>query len=67
MAEVTVDNKRISRHIKSTVTVTSDEPFLAIEARATKKGSDFGRGTGYDLLSDDASAENEVNYMIQSD
>ena len=60
MTSISVDNNRISNHIKGTITVLSDEPFYAIEARATKKGSDFGRGTGYDLLSDDASAVNGI-------
>lgn len=60
VAEVTIDRNRISSHLKATVTVISDTPFSAIEARATKKGSGFGRGVGICLLSDDESASEGV-------
>lgn len=60
MAEVTIDRNRISSLFKATVTITSDTPFTAIEARATKKGSGFGKGTGICLLSDDETASDGV-------
>ena len=53
MISVTIDRNRISSYFKATVNVSSDIPFTAIEARATKIGSGFGRGTGICLLSDD--------------
>jgi hypothetical protein len=57
---VAIDRNRISNFFKATVNVTSDVPFSAIEARATKKGSDFGRGIGICLLSDDATTSDGV-------
>ena len=60
MLTVTLDRNRISIYKKATVTVTSDEPFIAVEARATRIGSNFGKGVGEDLLSDDATAVNGV-------
>lgn len=60
MLTITVDRNRISPHYKATVNVSSDEPIRAYEARATKSGEAFGRGVGFDLLSDDASALNGV-------
>ena len=60
MKTISFDRRRISSYLKSTVTVSSDEPFCAVEARATKVNSNFGKGIGQDLLSDDASAVNGV-------
>ena len=66
MLTITVDRNRISPYCKATVNVSSDEPIRAYEARATKKGEAFGRGVGYDLLSDDASASNGVVTLSSS-
>lgn len=60
MLTIAVDRNRISPHYKATVNVQSDEPIMAYEARATKSGEAFGRGVGFDLLSDDTSASNGV-------
>lgn len=60
MVTVATDRNRISRHFKGTVTVISDVPIAAYEARATKKGAPWGRGIGYDILSDDALSVNGV-------
>lgn len=60
MVTVTIDRNRISNFFKATVNVTSDKPFVLIEARATKKGSGFGRGVGICLLSDDVTTLNGV-------
>lgn len=60
MTTVTIDRNRISEFLKATVNVESDIPFIAVEARATKKGSGFGRGIGICLLSDDATASDGV-------
>lgn len=60
MINVTIDRNRISEHFKATVTVTSDEAFTKIEARATKKGSSFGKGIGICLLGDDAVSSDGV-------
>ena len=51
--DITIDRNRISNYFKGTVNVSSDRPFTAIEARATRTGSAFGKGTGLCLLSDD--------------
>lgn len=56
MIAVTIDRNRISRHLKAVVTVSSDIQITAYEARATKIGTPYGKGIGYDLLSDDSSA-----------
>ena len=58
--DITIDRNRISNHFKATVTVTSDLPFIAIEARATHYGAAFGKGIGICLLSDDATSSNGV-------
>lgn len=60
MIDITIDRNRISNHFKATVTVTSDLPFIAIEARATHYGAAFGKGIGICLLSDDATSSNGV-------
>ena len=60
MINVTIDRNRISEHFKATVTVTSDEAFTKVEARATKKGSAFGKGMGICLLGDDAVSSDGV-------
>ena len=60
MITVMIDRNRISRHLKATVTVNSDVQITAYEARATKIGSPYGKGIGYDLLADDISAVNGV-------
>lgn len=60
MLTVTTDRNRISAHFKGTVTVISDVPIMAYEARATKSGEPWGRGIGHDLLSDDAVSVNGV-------
>ena len=38
----------------------SDEAVHSYEARATRQGEPFGRGIGYDLLSDDTASSNGV-------
>ncbi len=58
--DITIDRNRISNHFKATVNVTSDLPFIAIEARATHYGAAFGKGIGVCLLSDDSSAAGGV-------
>ena len=58
--DITIDRNRISNHFKATVNVTSDLPFIAIEARATHYGAAFGKGIGICLLSDDATSSNGV-------
>lgn len=60
MLTVSVDRDRISNIFKASVTVSSDESFTAIEARATKTGEAYGRGVGLCLLSDDDSASDGV-------
>lgn len=60
MLNITVDKDRISKTLKASVTVTSDENFTAVEARATKNGSAYGRGVGLCLLSDDATTSDGV-------
>lgn len=60
MLTISIDRNRISYSFKATVTVKSDEPVYAYEARATKQGQPYGRSVGYDLLSDDASASNGI-------
>ncbi len=60
MLTISIDRNRISNHFKATVTVQSDEPVYAYEARATKSGQPYGRSVGCDLLSDDVSASNGI-------
>ncbi len=60
MLTIQTDRNRISNHFKSTVRITSDEEVYAYEARATRLGEPYGRGIGYDLLSDDTDASNGV-------
>ena len=60
MITVMIDRNRISRHLKATVTVNSDVQITAYEARATKTGDPYGKGIGYNLLSDDFSLTNGV-------
>lgn len=60
MINVTIDRNRISNYFKATAEVLSDVPFIAIQARATKKGSAFGPGTGICLLNDDTVTVNGV-------
>lgn len=66
MLSITVDRTRISENLKATVTVTSDTPFTAYEARGTEAGQAYGRGTGYCLLSDDITADNGVVTLAQA-
>lgn len=66
MLTIKVDRNRISPSFKATVNVQSDKPIMAYEARATKSGEAFGRGVGFDLLSDDASASNGVVTLSSS-
>ena len=63
MITVMIDRNRISRHLKANVTVNSDVQITAYEARATKVGNSYGKGIGYDLLSDDISSVNGVVSM----
>ena len=60
MVSISVDRSRISTHYKATVTVTSDTPFKAYEARGSLADDKHGRGTGFCLLGDDADAVNGV-------
>ncbi len=60
MLTIQTDRNRISNHFKSAVRITSDEEVYAYEARATRQGEPYGRGIGYDLLSDDTDASNGV-------
>lgn len=60
MLTISIDRNRISNHFKANVSVSSDEPVTAYEARATKTGQPYGKGIGYDLLSDDANASNGI-------
>lgn len=60
MLTISIDRNRISNHFKATVSVVSDMPVTAYEARATKIGQPYGRGLGYDLLSDDVTLSNGV-------
>ena len=60
MITVVIDRHRISRHFKSKVSVTSDVPIRAYEARAAVTGQPYGKGIGYDLLGDDLSLTNGV-------
>lgn len=60
MLTIQTDRNRISNHFKATVRVMSDESVYAYEARATRQGEPFGRGVGYDLLTDDTSSANGV-------
>lgn len=57
---ITADRNKVSPYLKAAVTVVSDSLFYAVEARATKQGEPFGRGIGFDLLSDDDTATNGV-------
>ncbi len=58
MAQVTTDRSSISPYFKATVTVTSETPFYALEARATRVGEPWCKGVGLCLLSDDVTASN---------
>lgn len=60
MLTVAINRNRISSHFKATVNVGSDEKIYAYEARATKTGQPYGKGTGYDLLSDDITADSAI-------
>ena len=60
MLTIHTDRNRISGHLKATVNIVSDEPVYSYEARATRQNESFGRGIGYDLLSDDASSVSGV-------
>lgn len=60
MLTISIDRNRISNHFKANVSVSSDEPITAYEARATKTGQPYGKGIGYDLLSDDVTSSNGV-------
>ena len=60
MVSISVDRSRISTHYKATVTVTSDTPFSAYEARGSYADEKYGRGIGYCLLSDDNATGNGV-------
>lgn len=60
MLTILIDRNRISNYLKATVSVNSDVPVTAYEARGTKNGESYGRGIGYNLLSDDVSTSNGV-------
>ena len=60
MLTISIDRNRISNHFKANVSVNSDVPVTAYEARATKINEAYGKGIGYNLLSDDATALNGV-------
>ena len=60
MQTISIDRRKISSLFKATVNVQSDEEFCACEARATKTGQPYGKGIGYDLLSDDISASGGI-------
>lgn len=60
MLTIQTDRNRISNHFKASVRVISDEAVHSYEARATRQGEPFGRGIGYDLLSDDTTSSNGV-------
>ena len=60
MITITIDRNRISNHFKANVSVNSDVPVTAYEARATLSGERYGRGIGYDLLSDDIAVSDGV-------
>ena len=60
MLTIQTDRNRISNHFKASVRVISDEAVHSYEARATRQGEPFGRGIGYDLLSDDTESSNGV-------
>lgn len=60
MVSISADTLRISSHVKANVTVTSDTPFNAYEARGYYASDRYGRGIGFCLLSDDEAAENGV-------
>lgn len=60
MITVTIDRKRISRHLKATVSINSDVKITAYEARATKSGMPYGKGIGYNLLADDIPLTNGI-------
>lgn len=60
MLTISIDRNRISNHFKATVSVNSDAPITAYEARATRTGQPYGKGFGVDLLSDDISAANGI-------
>ena len=55
MITIKTDRKKISRYLKTTVTVSSDMKITAYEARATKNSMPYGMGIGYNLLGDDVS------------
>lgn len=54
MLNISADRDKISAYFKSTVTITSDEKFSAVEVRATKVGEAYARGKGLCVLSDEA-------------
>lgn len=56
MLTISIDRNKISSHFKASVSVVSDTAIDAYEARATLFGAPYGRGVGYDLISDDAAA-----------
>lgn len=60
MLTISVDRNRISKNFKAVVSVNSDVPIIAYEARATRSGEAYGRGRGYDLLADDKTSANGV-------
>lgn len=60
MLTISIDRNRISNRFKANVSVESDVPVTAYEARATRKNDSYGKGIGYDLLSDDISASNGI-------
>ncbi|MBO5935663.1 MAG: hypothetical protein J6Q94_09285 [Clostridia bacterium] len=60
MLTISIDRRKISTLFKATVTVQSDEAVYACEARATKTGQPYGKGIGYDLLSDDISVSDGI-------
>lgn len=60
MLTISIDRSRISHHFKANVIVQSDVPFTAYEARATITNESYGKGIGFDLLSDDSSSSGGV-------
>ena len=61
--KITSSAKKISNKVKSIVNVESEKAMIAFTAKATKVGDLYGRGYGYDLVSDDAGAIDGIVYF----
>lgn len=61
--KITSSAKKISNKVKSIVNVESEKAMIAFTAKATKVGDLYGRGYGYDLISDDAGAIDGIVYF----